>query len=345
MKIVSIVGKKNSGKTSLTTKIITELTKRGYNVASVKHSHHNIEMDKTDTDTWRHKQAGANLVVGIGSTTFFNVKKEYDLNRILYLIKHLDNFDFVIIEGFKRYNYPKIATSSDIVDEYTIKEVNSFEANYEVIDELVNLIEEKGHDIVDTLFLNNCGYNNGEEISQEIRKGTIKTEELDDVNSYMSINDKVIGLNRFVSDYIKQTMVGIINTLHTNEYGVDSVEKIELLINTEEIRDISKKSDIIINNEKLEVNNFVKTIVANSIIGMVNSLQTDEKTKKIQVNIENIENNDIYNANASLRINEKNIKINEFVHGILKETIFGILKTLKTNDEIKDVKIVVETDK
>lgn len=70
MKIVSIVGNKNSGKTSLTTKLIRELTKRGYNVASVKHSHHNIEMDKPNTDTWRHKQAGANLVVGIGSTTF-----------------------------------------------------------------------------------------------------------------------------------------------------------------------------------------------------------------------------------------------------------------------------------
>ena len=115
--------------------LIRELTKRGYNVASVKHSHHNIEMDKPNTDTWRHKQAGANLVVGIGSTTFFNVKEEYDLNRILYLLKHLGNFDFVIIKGFIKYNYPKIATSPEIVDEYTIKEVNPFEANYEMINE------------------------------------------------------------------------------------------------------------------------------------------------------------------------------------------------------------------
>ena len=173
MKIVSIVGNKNSGKTSLTTKLIRELTKRGYNVASVKHSHHNIEMDKPNTDTWRHKQAGANLVVGIGSTTFFNVKEEYDLNRILYLIKHLGNFDFVIIEGFKKYNYPKIATSPEIVDEYTIKEVNSFEADYEMINELADLIEEKGHDIVDTLFLNTCGHNNGEEIAHSLDRKSV----------------------------------------------------------------------------------------------------------------------------------------------------------------------------
>ena len=84
MKIVSIVGKKNTGKTSLTVKVIEELTRRGYNVASIKHSHHSIEMDKENTDTWKHKQAGANLVVGVGSTTFFNARQEMDLNRILY---------------------------------------------------------------------------------------------------------------------------------------------------------------------------------------------------------------------------------------------------------------------
>ena len=129
MKIVSIVGKKNSGKTSLTVKVIEELTKRGYNVASIKHSHHTMEMDKENTDTWRHKQAGSNIVVGVGSTTFFNVRDDLDLNRILFLIKHLGNVDFVIIEGFKRYNYPKIATSPDVVDKYTIKEVDSFNIN------------------------------------------------------------------------------------------------------------------------------------------------------------------------------------------------------------------------
>ena len=86
MKIVSIVGKKNTGKTSLTVKVIEELAKRGYNVASIKQSHHSIEMDKENTDTWKHKQAGANLVVGVGSTTFFNARMEMDLNRILFLL-------------------------------------------------------------------------------------------------------------------------------------------------------------------------------------------------------------------------------------------------------------------
>ena len=152
MKIVSIVGRKNTGKTSLTVKVIEELTKRGYNVASIKHSHHTMEMDKENTDTWKHKQAGSQVVVGIGSTTFFNVRREMDLNRLLFLIKYMDDIDFVVIEGFKKYNYPKIITSSDVRDEYTIKEVDSFAIDQNGIEELADLIEQRGHDIVDTLF-------------------------------------------------------------------------------------------------------------------------------------------------------------------------------------------------
>ena len=226
MKIVSIIGKKNTGKTSLTMKVIEELTKRGYNVASIKHSHHSIEMDKENTDTWMHKQAGSNLVVGVGSTTFFNVKAEYDLNRILYLLKHFDNFDFVIIEGYKSYNYPKIITSPDVRDEYTIKEVDSFTMNEKDISELADIIEKRGHDIVDTLFANNCGFNDGEAIAEEIRNENLSTDELDNIHSYLSIDNKVVGLNRFVSDYLKQNILGVIKTLNLDDYGVEDINKI-----------------------------------------------------------------------------------------------------------------------
>ena len=143
MRVVSVVGKKNSGKTSLTIKIIEALKKRGYNVATIKHSHHTMEMDKENTDTWKHKQAGSEIVVGIGSTSFFNVKERMDLDRLLFLIDLMGNIDFVVIEGFKKYNYPKIATTPDVADEYTIAEVNSFEITPLQIEELINIIEEK----------------------------------------------------------------------------------------------------------------------------------------------------------------------------------------------------------
>lgn len=342
MKIVSIVGKKNTGKTSLTVKVIEELTKRGYNVASIKHSHHTMEMDRENTDTWKHKNAGSNVVVGIGSTTFFNVRKEMDLNRLLFLIKHMDNVDYVVIEGFKRYNYPKIATSPDVVDEYTIKQVDSFTIDYEGLTELVDLIKERSHDIVDTLFANNCGYNDGEAIACDIRNGNITVDNLDGVHSYLSIDGKVVGLNRFVSDYLKQSVLGVINTLNLKDYNVEDIQDIELIIpGKSQLTPTDANCSIQINGKDLEINAFTKNIVSNSINGMIRSLKTENDVKTIEIVICDIENDNLENASIELKTNSHNVEINEFTQGILKETTYAIVNSLKIDDEIKELKINV----
>ena len=324
MKIVSIVGRKNTGKTSLTVKVIEELTKRGYKVASIKHSHHTMEMDRENTDTWKHKEAGSKVVVGIGSTTFFNVRQNLELNRLLYLIKHMDNVDYVVIEGFKRYNYPKIATSPEVVDEYTIKQVDSFTITPEGVSELVDLIEQRGHDIVDTLFANNCGFNNGETIAKEIREGNLKVEDLDKVHSYLSIDNKVVGLNRFVSDYLKKTVLGIISTLNLEEYDVEDIKKIELLINDN--KEVPKQDftncTLLINKKNIELEADKKEIVSNSIKAMIND-------------------NDVYDAEILVKTNGKNVEINEFTRGIIKETVFAIVKSVY-DGEINELEIEVE---
>ncbi len=342
MKIVSIVGKKNTGKTSLTVKVIEELTKRGYNVASIKHSHHTMEMDRENTDTWKHKNAGSNVVVGIGSTTFFNVRKEMDLNRLLFLIKHMDNVDFVVIEGFKRYNYPKIATSPDVVDKYTIKQVDSFTIDYKGLTELVDLIEERSHDIVNTLFANNCGYNDGEAIACDIRNGNITVDNLDGVHSYLSIDGKVVGLNRFVSDYLKQSVLGVINTLNLKDYNVEDIQDIELIIpGKSHLTPTDANCSIQINGKDLEINAFTKDIVSNSINGMIRSLKTESDVKTIEIVISNIEHDQLENASIELKTNNHSVEINEFTQGILKETTYAIVNSLKIDDEIKELKINV----
>ena len=344
MKIASIVGKKNTGKTSLTVKVISELTRRGYNVASIKHSHHSIEMDKENTDTWKHKQAGANLVVGVGSTTFFNARKEHDLNRILYLLKHFDNFDFVIIEGYKSYNYPKIITSPNVRDEYTIAEVDSFTIDEKGVSDLADLIEQRGHDIVDTLFANNCGFNNGEAIAKEIREGNLSVDDLDDVCSYLSIDDHVVGLNRFVSDYLKQSVLGVISTLNLTDYNVEDVEKIEMIVpdNKTPLDDKFSKCNIKINDKPLEINEFTNDIVSNSIKAMVKSIKTEDDVHLIRVMISNIDNDDVSNSEISIRTNGHDVGINAFTSGILKETIYAIISSLDTPEKISKIEIMVE---
>ena len=57
--VLGIAGWKNSGKTTLAVKLIGELTRRGYRVASIKHAHHEADIDHENTDTYRHRAAGA----------------------------------------------------------------------------------------------------------------------------------------------------------------------------------------------------------------------------------------------------------------------------------------------
>ena len=345
MKIVSIVGKKNTGKTSLTVKVIEELTKRGYNVASIKHSHHSIEMDKENTDTWKHKQAGANLVVGVGSTTFFNARQEMDLNRILFLIKHMAEFDFVVIEGYKSYNYPKIITSPNVRDEYTIKEVDSFTIDEKGVSELADLIEERGHDIVDTLFANNCGFNNGEAIAAEIRKGNMTVDELDATYSYLSIDGHVVGLNHFVSDYLKQSVIGVINTLNLKDYDVEDIGKIELIIPNEKTpkNPIEAECTILINDKNLEINEFARSIVSNSIRGMIKSIKTEGNIESIDIEISDI-SDDLTGAGITVKTNGHNVELNAFTQGIVKETVYATVTSLRIDEEISKITVRVNNN-
>ena len=310
--------------------------------------HHEMEMDREHTDTWRHKLAGSNVVVGIGSTSFFNVRDILELNRLLFLIKFMDNVDFVVIEGFKSYNYPKIVTSLDVVDEYTIAEVDSFSITPEGVSDLVDTVEEKGHDIVDTLFLDECGFNDGDAIAKEIRKGTVKTEDLDKVNTFMSIDNTVIGLNEFVSDFIKKTVLGIIKTLHIEEYGVKDINKVELIINNEDNIDLNPKveANVLINNKEISLNHHTNNFVANSVFGMINSLNTDEDARIAQIDISKINQENLKESEARLTVNNKDVEINAFVKGILKETIYGMIKSLKLGEldinEIETINITVK---
>ena len=61
--IICIVGKSGSGKTALVERIIPELKRRGYRVASIKHNPHDFELDQPGKDSWRHAQAGSDAVV------------------------------------------------------------------------------------------------------------------------------------------------------------------------------------------------------------------------------------------------------------------------------------------
>ncbi|MBM7331497.1 molybdopterin-guanine dinucleotide biosynthesis protein B, partial [Agrobacterium sp. S2] len=69
-KLFGITGWKNSGKTTLTEKLVRCLTERGYRIATIKHAHHNFDIDQEGTDSWRHRQAGAAEVAIVSERRF-----------------------------------------------------------------------------------------------------------------------------------------------------------------------------------------------------------------------------------------------------------------------------------
>lgn len=106
--VISVVGKSDSGKTTLLEKLLRELKNRGYKVATVKHDTHGFDIDKPGKDTWRHAQAGADIVV-ISSpyklAMIEKVDREIELDQI---VERLKGIDLIITEGYKRGNKPKI---------------------------------------------------------------------------------------------------------------------------------------------------------------------------------------------------------------------------------------------
>jgi molybdopterin-guanine dinucleotide biosynthesis protein B len=108
-KIVALVGKPDSGKTTLLEKLLPELNRRGYRVGTVKHHAHEFEMDKEGKDTWRHKQAGARTVA-LSSPTGLGVIRDVDHDHAIeeLLDRYYYDVDLVIAEGYKSTSLPKI---------------------------------------------------------------------------------------------------------------------------------------------------------------------------------------------------------------------------------------------
>lgn len=105
--VLSIVGKSESGKTTLIEKLIPELKRRGYRIGIVKHTHHGFDMDRQGKDSYRHRQAGADTVM-IASPGQIAMIKDVPGQSLADLIPFFHDMDLLITEGFKSDKAPKI---------------------------------------------------------------------------------------------------------------------------------------------------------------------------------------------------------------------------------------------
>jgi molybdopterin-guanine dinucleotide biosynthesis protein B len=108
--IVGIAGWKNAGKTTLAVGLVAEFAHRGLKVATVKHAHHNLRLDDDDTDSARHRRAGARQVAVVSSKRWALLTETPESAELDFadVIARLDDCDLIIVEGYKSQPIPKI---------------------------------------------------------------------------------------------------------------------------------------------------------------------------------------------------------------------------------------------
>jgi molybdopterin-guanine dinucleotide biosynthesis protein B len=111
-RVFGITGWKNSGKTTLTEKLVAELVRRGWRVSTIKHAHHDFDIDKPGADSFRHRQAGATEVAIVSGNRWalMHELRGEDEPTLEAILSRLAPSDIVIVEGYKREAHRKIET-------------------------------------------------------------------------------------------------------------------------------------------------------------------------------------------------------------------------------------------
>jgi molybdopterin-guanine dinucleotide biosynthesis adapter protein len=109
-RVIGVCGFKNSGKTTLVEKLVRHLTALGYKVSTVKHAHHDFDIDHEGRDSFRHRKAGASEVAVVSQNRFaiMNELRGAKPPTLGEILTKLSPCDLVIVEGYKRDSHDKI---------------------------------------------------------------------------------------------------------------------------------------------------------------------------------------------------------------------------------------------
>ena len=246
MKVFSVVGITESGKTTTIENIIKELKKRGYSVGSVKEIHfEQFAIDTEGSNTYRHKEAGSQLVTARGYyETDILFQEKLSIEKILKFYDH----DFVVLEGVIDANVPKIITAhnekevlerlDDMVFAISGKLSNTLE-EFETlpvintmnnVERLVDLIEEKVYDKLPDFpeeCCDKCGYN-CRQLGAMILKGQAKREDciLKNSKAKLQIDGKDIDMVPFVQNILSNAILGVVKELEGYEKGKEITVRI-----------------------------------------------------------------------------------------------------------------------
>ena len=205
--IISIIGKSNSGKTTLLESLIIELKQRGYRVAVIKHTADDFELDKVGTDSWRFSQAG-DEIVALSSPHKFAVIKQVKHNLSPQELARFIGWDYdlILTEGFKQSNTPKI-------------EVHRKEQGGELLcqpKQLLAVVTDEPLDVSVPQFPRN----ETQGLADLIENHLLAQRKQDDIT--LIINDTFIPINLFVKNLLARTIIAMVS-------GLKGVKKVSSL--------------------------------------------------------------------------------------------------------------------
>ncbi len=207
--VVAFVGGSKAGKTTLIEKLIPELTSRGHRVATVKHTYHEVETDAADKDSRSHIAAGsrATIISSPGRLALVKpVAADVSLDEVVALFA--DDYDIVVVEGFKSESVPKI----EVYRRDAGPRLESAEGVIAVASDEPPLGEERWFSLDDVTGLAGL-------IEEEVIR-----PHREDVRLYA--DDRPIPLSDFLQGLISRTLLAIAQSLH----GVGAVRTLKFLI-------------------------------------------------------------------------------------------------------------------
>jgi molybdopterin-guanine dinucleotide biosynthesis protein B len=112
MKVWGVTGWKNSGKTGLVERLVSEFVGRGLTVSTLKHAHHSFDVDQPGRDSYRHRMAGAREVLLASRRRWALMRELRDEAEppLDELLARLSPVDLILVEGWKRDRHPKVET-------------------------------------------------------------------------------------------------------------------------------------------------------------------------------------------------------------------------------------------
>jgi len=196
--IISIVGKSDSGKTTLLENLITELKQRGYRVAVIKHAGDDFELDTVNKDSWRFSQAGSEITALSSAhkmAVIKNLKRDLEPRELGQFIG--SEYDLILTEGFKQGNHPKI-------------EVHRQEQGKELLippEQLLAVITGEPLDVDVPQF----SRDKVSQIADLIENTLLVQRGENDVDLF--VNDAPISLNKFSQNLLFRTLVAMVSGL------------------------------------------------------------------------------------------------------------------------------------